>query len=167
MSLQAYMTIKKNNISKGASTASSIGAVASTSSTHNDQITVIAFNAGCTIPIDPNSGVATGTRLYTPVTFTKYFDASSPLLWSALATNLGIDEVVCDFFRPDPTGLAQPQNYFRYTWKTVTFVQGTGYTPLVINPANSFYQYVEDWQFTFKSVQWDQLISGTTGSDQW
>ena len=62
MSLQAYMTINKNNISKGASTASSIGAVASTSSTHNDQITVIAFNAGCTIPLDPNSGVATGTR---------------------------------------------------------------------------------------------------------
>jgi type VI secretion system secreted protein Hcp len=167
MALQAYMTINKNNISKGASTASSLGQVASSDTSHNDQITVVAFQTDCLIPRDPNSGVATGTRIYQPVTFTKYFDASSPLLWNALANNLGIDQVVCDFFRPDPTGLAAPQNFFRYTWKTVTFVEGKGYTPLVINSANSFFQYMEDWSFTFKSVQWDQLISSTTGSDQW
>ena len=50
---------------------------------------------------------------------------------------------------------------------TVTFVEGKGYTPLVINSANSFYQYMEDWSFTFKGVQWDQLPSSTTGQDKW
>ena len=49
----------------------------------------------------------------------------------------------------------------------MTFVEGKAYTPLVINSANSFFQYMEDWSFTFKSVQWDQLISSTTGSDHW
>lgn len=49
----------------------------------------------------------------------------------------------------------------------MTFVEGKGFTPLVINPANSYFQYMEEWSFTFKSVQWDQLISTTTGKDSW
>src|ERR1700740_1166756 len=91
MSLQAYITIKKNNISQGASSQNSLGQVASSDSSHNDQITVVSFLSNCLIPRDPNSAVATGTRIYQPVTFTKYFDASSPLLWNALANNLGVD----------------------------------------------------------------------------
>src|SRR6516225_11212653 len=167
MALEAYLTINQDNISKGASTASSIGQVAKTDSGNNDKITVIGFLADALIPRDPNSGVATGSRLYQPVVFTKYFDASSPLLWGALATNKVIDEVDAEFYRPDPTGLPKPQLFFKMTWKKVTFVEGKAYTPLVINPANSFFQYLEDWSFTFKQVQWDQVVSSTTGSDQW
>ena len=167
MALQAYLTISQDNISKGASSSASLGQVALSDTSHQDDITVIAFVADAMIPRDPNSGVATGSRIYQPVTFTKYFDASSPLLWGALATNKVLDEVVCNFYRPDPTGLAKPQNFFKMTWKKVTFVEGKANTPLVINPANSFYQYIEEWSFTFKSVQWDHLISSTTGQDQW
>ena len=167
MALQAYLTISQNNISKGASNANSLGQVASTDSSHYDQITVVGFASDALIPRDPTSGVATGARIYQPVTFTKYFDASSPLLWSALATNQVITQAVVDFFRPDPAGTNKPQNYFRITYGTVTFVEGKGFTPLLIDPNNSFFQYMEDWSFTFKTVQWDQLIASTTGNDSW
>jgi type VI secretion system secreted protein Hcp len=167
MALQAYLKINQDNISKGASGHDSLGQVALTDAGHHDEITVIAFVSDALIPRDPNSGVATGTRIYQPVTFTKYFDSSSPLLWGALAQNKVLEELVCNFYRPDPTGLAKPQNFFKMTWKKVTFVEGKAHTPLVTNPVNSFFQYQEEWSFTFKSVQWDHLISSTTGQDQW
>jgi type VI secretion system secreted protein Hcp len=167
MALQAYLTITTNNISKGASNPNSLGQIASTDSSHYDDITVVGFASDAMIPRDPNTGVATGARIYQPVTFTKYFDASSPLLWSALTTNQIIDPVVINFYRPDPAGTNKPQNYFKITYNAVTFVEGKGYTPLVINPNNGFFQYMEDWSFTFKKVQWDQLISSTTGNDSW
>jgi type VI secretion system secreted protein Hcp len=128
---------------------------------------VIAFDSDCLIPIDPNSGVSTGTRMYRPVVITKYFDKASPLLWGALAQNKVIDEVLCEFFRPDPSGMPKPQLFFKIKWKKVTFVEGKGYTPLVIDPKNSFFQYVEDWSFTFKEVEWDHAIASTTGQDKW
>lgn len=167
MALQAYLTINQDSISKGASNPNSLGQVAGTNSAFYDQITVIAFLSDALIPRDPNSGVATGARIYQPVTITKYFDASSPLLWGALATNKVLNEVVCNFYRPDPSGAPAPQNFFKMTWKKVTFVEGKAFTPLVTNPNNSFFQYQEEWSFTFKEVEWDQLISGTTGSDKW
>ena len=167
MAMQAYLTINQDNISKGASSGKSLGQVAQTDSGNYDKITVVGFMADALIPRDPNSGVATGARIYQPVVFTKYFDSASPLLWSALTTNKVLDEVLCEFFRSDPGGLKKPQLYFTMQWKTVTFVEGKAYTPLVVDPKNSFYQYMEDWSFTFKQVQWDHKISSTTGSDQW
>jgi type VI secretion system secreted protein Hcp len=167
MAMQAYITINKDGISKGASSATSLGQVAATDTTNQDKITVVGFMADALIPRDPNSGVSTGSRIYQPVTFTKYFDCSSPLLWQGLANNLVIDEVLCEFFRPDASGASKPQLYYTITWKNVTLVEGKGYTPLVINPQNGFFQYMEDWSFTFKNVQWDHKASNTTGSDRW
>ena len=167
MALQAFLTINQDSISKGASGSASLGQVASTDTANQDKITVIGFLSDAMIPRDPNSGVATGARMYQPVVITKYFDSSSPLLWGALAPNKVIQDVVAEFYRPDPAGLPKPQLFFKMTWKHVTFVEGKAYTPLVTNPANSFFQYQEDWSFTFKQVQWDQVISSTTGSDQW
>jgi type VI secretion system secreted protein Hcp len=167
MAMQAYITIHKNNISKGASGKESLGQVAAGDAANKDKITVVGFSADAMIPRDPNSGVATGSRIYQPTSFTKYFDSASPLLWSSLATNQVLDEVLCEFFRPDPSGLPKPQLYFTIKWKHVTLVEGKGYTPLVVDPANSFYQYMETWSFTFKAVEWNHTISSTTGSDQW
>jgi type VI secretion system secreted protein Hcp len=167
MALQAYLTITQDNISKGASNANSIGQVASTDTTNQDKITVIGFSSNCLIPIDPNSGVATGSRMYRPVVITKFFDSASPLLWGALAQNKVLSEVLCEFYRPDPAGMPKPQLFFKIKWSNVTFVDGKGYTPLVIDPNNSFYQYIEDWSFTFKKVEWDHVIASTTGQDAW
>ena len=167
MAMQAFMTINKDNISKGASASTSLGQVAAQDSTNHDKITVVSFLSNAMIPRDPNSGVSTGARIYQPIIFTKYFDSSSPLLWQALTTNKVIDEILCEFYRPDASGVAKPQLYFTKTWKNCTFVEGKAYTPLVIDPNNKHYQYMEDWSFTFKQVQWDHKVSSTTGSDQW
>lgn len=167
MALISYMKIDTDGISKEASAAKSIGQVAKGDSANNDKITVVGYSLGIVIPRDLSSGVATGTRNHQPVVFTKYVDKSSPLLWQALAGNKVLAEVVLECYRPDPSGLPTPELFYTVTWKNATLVEGKGFCPIVIDPANSFYQHMENWSFTYKEVQWDHKPGGTTGNDKW
>lgn len=170
MALEAYMTIKgkkQGEIHKDASKPDSMGQGSKNDSDLQAKITVVAFTSQVVVPTDMTSGVATGTRNYQPVTFTKVFDKSSPLLWQALATNEMLDEVVCEFYRPDPGGMPKPQLFFKMTWNNATLVSGKSYLPLTIDPNLKFYQDMEDWSFTFKQVKWEHVPGSTTGQDQW
>jgi type VI secretion system secreted protein Hcp len=170
MALEAYMKItgqQQGEISKDASTSQSLGQMARGDSGHHHRITVVAFGSGIVVPRDVASGIATGASFAQPVTFTKFFDRSSPLLWQALGNNEVLTEVICDFYRNDPGGMPKPENFFRMTWQNGTLVEGRAYVPLTINPANSFFQNMEDWSFTFKSVKWEQLPASTSGNYGW
>ncbi|WP_179880025.1 MULTISPECIES: Hcp family type VI secretion system effector [Bradyrhizobium] len=170
MSLESYMTIKgkkQGDISKDASKPDSIGQVAKGDSGKQAKITVVAFTSGIAVPCDVTSGIATGARNHKPVLFTKFFDRASPLLWQALATNEVLEEVLCEFYRTDPGGMPQPQNFFKITWKNATLIEGKAYVPLTINPQNSFYQNMEDWSFTYKEVKWEHVPGSTSGEDKW
>ncbi|WP_420965340.1 Hcp family type VI secretion system effector [Bradyrhizobium sp. B120] len=170
MSLEIYLKIKgkkQGDISKDASTPDSIGQVAKGDSDKQGKITVVAFTSAISVPCDPASGVATGPRNHKPVSFTKYFDRASPLLWQALATNEVLEDLVCEFYRPDPGGMPQPQNFFKISWKNATLVEGKAHVPLTINPQNSFFQNMEDWSFTYKEVKWEHGPCSTSGEDKW
>lgn len=167
VSLEAYITIKgskQGDISKDASKPDSIGQVAKGDSSKQGKITVVGFTSGIVVPRDLTSGVATGARNHEPVLFTKFFDRSSPLLWQALASNEVLEEVVCEFYRTDS---AQPQNFFKISWKNATLIAGKAYVPLTINPQNSFFQSMEDWSFTYKEVKWEHIPCSTSGEDKW
>ncbi|MBT1649166.1 Hcp family type VI secretion system effector, partial [Klebsiella pneumoniae] len=43
-----------------------------------------SFSHGVTIPVDPNWGKLTGTRIHQPVTIVKEFDQTTPLLYRAV-----------------------------------------------------------------------------------
>jgi len=171
MALDAYMTIKgktQGDISAEASTRKSIGQVAKDAQPGNHgKITVVGFTTGVVIPRDISSGIATGTRAHQPVVFTKYFDKASPLLWQALATNEILEEVVCEFYRTSADGLGKPEEYFKITWTNATLVEGKAYVPMTINPANGFFQNMEDWSFTYKQVKWEHIPGSTSGEDAW
>jgi type VI secretion system secreted protein Hcp len=170
VALEAYMYIKgkkQGEISKDASTVKSLGQQARGDAGHHGLITVVSFGSGIVVPRDMSSGIATGAAHIQPVTFTKFFDRSSPLLWQALSQNEELEEVKCDFFRNDPNGMPKPENFFRITWKHATLVEGRAYVPLTINPQNGFFQNMEDWSFTFKHVKWEQIPDSTSGEYGW
>jgi type VI secretion system secreted protein Hcp len=170
MALDSFMTIKakkQGDLHKDASKPDSIGQAARTDSKFHGKITVVAFTGGIVVPRDMSSGVATGTRNHQPVTFTKYFDRSSPLLWQALANNEVLEEVNAEFYRTDPGGMPEPQLFYKIQWKNATLVEGKGYVPLTIDPNNKHYQNMEDWSFTYKEVKWEHVPGSTTGEDKW
>ncbi|VVE56678.1 IS66 family insertion sequence hypothetical protein [Pandoraea terrae] len=49
-------------------------------------IEIIGFSHGLTLPVDGQSGIITGTRMHSPMSLEKEFDASSPYLYKAVAT---------------------------------------------------------------------------------
>lgn len=170
MALDAFMTIKgkkQGEIHKDASKPESVGQSARTNSKHHGKITIVGFNSAIVVPRDMSSGVATGTRNHQPVTFTKFFDKSSPLLWQALANNEQLDEVVCEFYRTDPGGMPEPEMFFKTTWKNATLVEGKAYVPTTIDPNNKHFQNMEDWSFTYKEVKWEHVPGSTSGEDKW
>lgn len=170
MALEAYLTIKgkkQGDISKDASKPDSIGQVAKVDESSQGKITVVGFTSGIVVPRDMTSGVATGARNHQPVVITKFFDRASPLLWQALATNEILEEVVSEFYRTDPGGMPQPQQFFKMTWKNATLIEGKAYLPLTIDPKNNFYQNMEAWSFTYKEVKWEHIPGSTSGEDKW
>jgi len=167
MAFVAYMTITgavQKDLHPTASTNKSIGQVSTGNADYADKITVLGFSSSIVIPRDMVTGVSTSSQVLEPVTFSKYFDKASPLLWQALATNELLTEIACEFWRPNYEGKGAPEKFFTIKWTTCTLIGGKAYTPLIIDPANGFFQYMDEWSFTYKAVAYDHLISSTSGS---
>lgn len=169
MALDAYMTIegeKQGDISKEASTIKSAGAGAKFDK-HGDEITILALTSGVINPRDPKSGTTTGARIHQPVSFTKVFDRSSPLLWQALATGEKLKTITCKFFRPDTSGLGEPEEFFEYKWENAKLCEGKSYLPLTVQQANDHLRPMEDFSFTYEKVTWKHTKASTEGTDSW
>lgn len=165
MPVPGYMTIngtKQGNISQGAFTADSVGN--NWVEGHEDECLVQAFTNGVVQPRDPQSGQPTGTRVHKPATFTKVFDKASPLLWQALCAG-EILQLELKFYRTAQTG--QQEHYFSIKWTDCTLVDGQGFFPNCLDPANSNFTHMEDWSFVYRKVEWTHEKAGTTGSDDW
>ncbi|CAN1523018.1 Hcp Type VI protein secretion system component Hcp (secreted cytotoxin) [Rhabdaerophilaceae bacterium] len=168
MALDAYMTIKGNkqgDISAEASSIKSAGLGAKFEK-HGNTITVVGFTSSIDKPRDPKSGAPSGARVHNPVTFTKLFDKSSPLLWQALATGEQL-EVEIKFYRADTSGLGEPEDFFEIKWEKALLCGGKSYLPLTVNPQNDHLRQMEDWSFTYEKVTWKHSKASTEGTDSW
>jgi len=165
MPIPAYMKItgaKQGDMSAGASSANSIGALAQRS--HEDEILVQAIGLHVTKPVDPQTGQATGVRRHRPTVFTKLMDKSSPLLWQALCSGEQLT-IECVYFRTAQSGGVE--KYFTVKWSEALLVDGKAYYPLAISPANAAIPHLEDWSFSYKKIEWTHSIAGTSGADDW
>lgn len=165
MPVPAYIKIKgatQGDISKGAFTADSVGNIFQKG--HEDQCLVEAFEMNVIVPTDVQSGQPTGVRVHRPSSFTKVFDKSSPLLWSALCNGETL-QMEMDFFRVSTTG--QQQKYFTVKWVDAVLVDGKGYLPNCLETANSQFFNMETWKFGYRKIEWEHTIAGTSGSDDW
>ncbi len=93
MALQIYVTIK--GMTQGTFKGSG---------SHKGKIPVVAFEFESISPRDPDSGQATGRRVFKPIVFAKEVDAASPQLLKALATNETLSEVDFEFSNIQPDG---------------------------------------------------------------
>jgi type VI secretion system secreted protein Hcp len=152
----------QGNISSGAFTADSVGNIYQ--SGHEDSNLVEGMSMHVIVPTDPQSGQPTGVRVHQPSKFLKVFDKSSPLLWQALCTGEML-QIEIDFYRIASTGTQQ--KFFTVKWTDAILVDGKGYMPDCLNPANGNYVDMEEWAFTYRKIEWDHTVAGTSGSDDW
>ena len=166
MPTPAYLTIEgetQGAITSGAFTADSVGNI--WQEAHQDEILVEAFSHNVTVPTDPQSGQPTGQRVHKPLTITKIFDKSSPLLYQALTRGERLTQCVLKWFRTSPQGVQE--HYFTMTLEDAIIIDIRSYMPNCQDPNSSSFTHLEDVSFSYRRIDWEHVVSGTQGSDDW
>jgi type VI secretion system secreted protein Hcp len=154
---------KQGNITQGTLTADSVGNIWQQG--HEDEILVEAFNHTVMVPTDPQSGQPTGQRVHRPLTITKVYDKSSPLLYQALTSGERLPKVVINWYRTTMEG--QLELYFSHELEDAVIVDITAKMPNCQDPSQAHFTHLEDVTFTYRKITWTHKKASTAGSDDW
>ncbi len=166
MPTPAYLTIegaKQGPITSGTFTEDSVGNIFQEG--HEDEILVQAFKHQVIIPRDPQSGQPTGQRVHQPLTITKVFDKSSPLLYQALTSGERLNTCVLKWYRTSSSGTQE--HYFTIELEDAIIVDIAAYMPNCQDPGLSHFTHLEDVSFTYRKITWTHEVAGTSGEDDW
>jgi type VI secretion system secreted protein Hcp len=120
------------------------------------------------IPVSPQTGMATGTRVHGSLMILKAIDVSTPKLYQALTTGEAITEATLEYVHIDPkTG--QPVVYFTKKFENAVVVSIKDWTwnCLDADPSKKAYGNMEEISFTYEKVTWTWADGGVTSSDSW
>jgi len=166
MPTPAYLTIEgatQGPITSGTFTEDSVGNIFQEG--HEDEILVQAFKHQVIIPRDPQSGQPTGQRVHQPLTITKVFDKSSPLLYEALTSGERLNTCVVKWYRTSSSGTQE--HYFTIELEDAIIVDIAAYMPNCQDPGLSHFTHLEDVSFTYRKIVWTHEVAGTSGQDDW
>ncbi len=166
MPTPAYLEIEgvtQGPITNGAFTEESVGNIYQEG--HENEILVQAFQHEVTVPTDVQSGQPTGQRMHKPLTVTKVFDKSSPLLYVALATGERLTKCLLKFYRTSTSGTQE--HYFTIELADAIITRINGYMPNCQDPSQAHFTHLEDVSFTYRQITWTHEVGGTSGSDDW
>jgi type VI secretion system secreted protein Hcp len=166
MPTPAYLSIEgtnQGNITAGTFTEDSVGNIYQEG--HEDEILVEAFKHEVIIPRDPQSGQPTGQRVHQPLTITKVYDKSSPLLYQALTSGERLSKVALKWYRTSSTGTQE--HYFTTELEDAIIVDITAHMPNCQDPGQSHFTHLEDVSFTYRKVTWTHEVAGTSAHDDW
>jgi len=152
-----YVTIRgaKQGIFKGQSSTKQ----------HQNEIQGLQFISLLTSPRDAATGQATGKRQYAPIVFTKEWDASSPQIFEAAATNELLSLVEFDFVRSTPDGRESVYETIKLTDATISSVKHYIGFPDAGEPPDS--RALEDVGITFRKIEISNNDAKTTAMDDW
>lgn len=166
MPTPAFMTIEGANqglITAGAFTEDSVGNIYVEG--HEDEVLVEAFNHEVMLPRDPQSGQPTGQRVHQPLTITKVFDKSSPLLFQALTSGERLTKCAIKWYRTSSTGTQE--HYFTIELEDAIIVDIKSHMPNCQDPGMAHFTHLEDVSVTYRRITWTHEASGTSGFDDW
>ncbi len=166
MPTPAYMSVEgstQGNISENAFTEGSVGNVYQEG--HENEILVQAFRHEVMIPRDPQSGQPTGQRVHNPVTITKTFDRSSPLLYTALTTGEKLPKVMIKWYRTSADG--KQEHYYTTELEDAIITNITANMPNCQDPSQAHFTHLEDVSFSYRKITWTHEVESTSGSDDW
>jgi len=166
MPTPAYMSVTGANqglITENAFTEGSVGNIFQEG--HENEVLVQAFRHEVIIPRDPQSGQPTGQRVHNPLTITKVFDRSSPLLYTALTSGEKLTEVVIKWYRTSASGTQE--HYFTTKLEDAIITNIASYMPNCQDPNQRHFTHLEDVSFTYRKITWTHEAESTEGSDDW
>jgi type VI secretion system secreted protein Hcp len=125
----------------------------------NESIALIALEHALVSPRDVASGLATGKRQHSPITFTKETDGTSPLFYQFLSRNEPLKTV--DFFfygLPTQPGLGAGRETLLYQISlrsaAVSKIEFAGHTDQTA-PESARFPLTERISLTYDSITWE------------
>jgi type VI secretion system secreted protein Hcp len=123
------------------------------------------FLLSLTSPRDAATGMATGKRQYAPIVITKEWDAASPQIFQAAATNEVLPQVELEFLRTGPQGIESVFETVTLTNATISAVKQYIGFPDAGEPPNP--HPLENVSFTFQKIEITNAEGKTMAVDDW
>jgi len=130
-----------------------------------DSILIEGFKHEIVIPRDPQTGLPTGKRRHEPMTVTKFFDKSSPLLYQALCTGEQMKDVTLKWYRIAATG--KEEHYFTTVLEDAIIVSIRPFMPNALDKETEQYGHMEEVSFTYRRINWTFEEGGLSATDDW
>lgn len=132
------------------------------------KIAGVAFYYGVKSPRDAATGMASGRRVQSGISFTKAIDGTTPQFFAAMTQNEVLKSVVLEFYGTSPEGMEQVYYTIKLTNATVSGIeQYAGRVPEgdVARPMDS--TPLEDITVTFQRIEMESPIAKTMAMDDW
>jgi len=164
MAYEFYVTIKGTTQGKFKGESSREG--------HKEKIAGLKFGYELKSPRDIATGQASGKRQHNPVSFTKEWGPSSPMIFQACATNEVLTDVLFEFIKTDPNGKEVIYHKIKLTNATVANIkQYTGGGDASASSAKTTATYdtheLEDVSMTFQKIEIENVPGKTEAGDDW
>jgi len=127
-------------------------------------ILVQAFDHVVEIPTD-DQGIAAGRRAHRPMTITKEFDRSTPMLYQALCTGELLTEVLLEWYRMDGSG--DQELYFSVELENAMITRIHPWVPNVLDRSNETLKHMEDVSIAYEKIIWTWEEDGIEFEDTW
>jgi type VI secretion system secreted protein Hcp len=153
---------------KGDTSGDIMGDSTITSMGRENSIEAFKFESSVRTSREASSGMASGERIYGPVTITKRIDRSSPILHAALCNN-EVVEVTIKFYRPNPSGDGTTEQFYTIELKGGRISSIKTLSPNCVDDSTSNLPAMEEVSLVFGEITW-KYSSGdanTEHTDQW
>ncbi|WGE74495.1 Hcp family type VI secretion system effector [Actinobacillus equuli] len=154
---------KQGKITAGAFTEDSVGNVYVEG--HEDEIMAQAISHIVTVPTDPQSGQPSGQRVHKAFKFTCSLNKAVPLMYNALASGEMLPKVAVTWFRTSIDG--RQEEFFSTVLEDAVIVDMNLVMPNAQDPSNAPYTQLLEVSMSYRKINWDHTIAGTSGSDDW
>jgi type VI secretion system secreted protein Hcp len=159
MAETVHLFLKANGADiKGDSTQTSLG--------RENSIECISYDQNVNTAREAATGMATGRRVYEPVTILKRIDKATPLIAKALTKNEVIEGKFL-FFRPHPNGDGTTQQYYTVEISKGRVAHQKQYVPNTPDPSQAGEHPLEEVSFTFHTIKWTFTDGGVSHEDTW
>ena len=166
MPTPSFISIEGSNqgkITAGAFTEDSVGNVYVEG--HEDEIMAQAISHIVTVPTDPQSGQPSGQRVHKAFKFTCSLNKAVPLMYNALASGEMLPKVQVTWFRTSIDG--RQEEFFSTVLEDAVIVDMNLVMPNAQDPSNAPYTQLLEVSMSYRKINWDHTIAGTSGSDDW
>lgn len=113
------------------------------------------------IPVDPNRGKLTGTRVHTPIVLQKEFDQTTPILFRALCEGRKFRSATIKMYRIFESGIES--EYFNIHLENVIITSISPY----LHPNGVTSTHIENIELRYEAITWKYTEGNIMYKDTW